>query len=51
MAIGAERLGQAFQVRDRKAAGGTVGLDEREEEGTLGGLFLESPVGSVQPGK
>ena len=32
MAIGAQRLCQAFQIRDREAAGGTVRLDEYEEE-------------------
>ena len=51
MAVGTERLGQALQIRDHESAGGTIGLDEREQEGTLSRLLLESPIGSVQPGE
>ena len=51
MAVGAERLGQSLQIWDRDTAGGTVGLDEREQERTARHLLPQSPIGSVQPGE
>ena len=49
MAVSAERLGQALQVREREPAGGAVGLDEREQKWTLCRRLRESPIGPVQP--
>ena len=48
VAVGAERLGQALQVGQRKPTGRAVGLHEREQERAVGHRLPESPIGSVQ---
>ncbi len=49
MSVSTECLRETLQIRDREAAGGTVGLDERDEQGPARGGVLESPIGSVHP--
>ncbi len=48
--VGAKRLGQALQIGDREAAGGTVGLDERDQQ-WISCRRRESPICSVQSGQ
>jgi len=51
MAIRTQRLGQTLQIRNREAAGRTIGLDKGEQEWAACPRRLRTPIGSVQLGQ